>query len=150
MKKEQTIKIHCSTSQDETVKLGHRIGQQCVGGEVFALKGELGAGKTVFAKGLGSGLDIPLESITSPTFVLLNVYRGRLRLFHYDAYRLADPGQFEDIGFSDFLSEGGVTVVEWGGRVAPLLPDHTVWVDLAHTGENSREIRITNLLDHLQ
>src|SRR5436189_1979791 len=99
-------------SADETFALARRIGERLKGGEIFLLSGELGAGKTVFAKGLAAGLDIDPSDVTSPTFTLINAHEGRLRFYHIDLYRLESDTQF-NLGLEEmFEDEKGVVVIE--------------------------------------
>jgi tRNA threonylcarbamoyladenosine biosynthesis protein TsaE len=107
------------------------------------LEGDLGAGKTQFARGLLAGLGGDPRTVSSPTFVLLNVYdTGRLTVFHLDAYRVTGGDDFDAIGFPELLEQGGVVVVEWASRVTDLLPAGTIHVHLTTQNENDREIRI--------
>src|SRR5689334_6391603 len=116
------------------------------GGECVALHGELGAGKTQFVRGLVRGLGGRGRAVSSPTFVLLNVYDGgRLVVYHLDAYRVGGAEDFEGRGFGELLEQGGVVVVEWAERVAELLPARAIHVRIAATGERSRRIEIENL-----
>jgi tRNA threonylcarbamoyladenosine biosynthesis protein TsaE len=104
------------------------------------LTGDLGAGKTHFVKGLLAGLEGSDEA-TSPTFTLLHEYRGgRLPLYHFDFYRLQSRSEIEEIGFDDYLREGGVTVIEWADRFPEVLPVRARWLRLETRDENSREI----------
>jgi tRNA threonylcarbamoyladenosine biosynthesis protein TsaE len=115
-------------SHEDTRQLGEAIGRAALPGSVVALVGELGAGKTVFVKGLARGLDVPRQyPVTSPSFTLVNEYPGRLHLYHVDLYRLEDPAEFEDTGLFDILTGDGVTAVEWADRLpAGLLDDYLV------------------------
>lgn len=127
-----------ASSPAETSALGERVGQACTAGTVLALVGDLGAGKTQFAKGLAAGLGIDERTVTSPTFVLMNLLRGRLPLAHFDLYRL-DSVDLPSLGFHDVRDEG-VVVVEWADKVdARELGDH-VRVEFEHTGETSRRL----------
>jgi tRNA threonylcarbamoyladenosine biosynthesis protein TsaE len=114
------------------------------GGEVVALHGELGAGKTQFVRGLLRGLGGDPRAVSSPTFVLLNVYdSGRLTLYHLDAYRVHGAEDFEAIGFAELLEQGGVVALEWPERVEALLPPRVWHVRLTPVDENRREIEIS-------
>jgi tRNA threonylcarbamoyladenosine biosynthesis protein TsaE len=125
-------------STAETGALGKRVGEACTAGTVLALIGDLGAGKTHFTKGVAAGLGIDEKTVTSPTFVLMNLLRGRLPLAHFDLYRL-DSVDLPSLGFHD-VREDGVVVVEWADKVdAVLLGDH-VRVEFEHTGETSRRL----------
>jgi tRNA threonylcarbamoyladenosine biosynthesis protein TsaE len=118
--------------------MGRRVGLACTPGTVLALIGDLGAGKTHFTKGVAAGLGIDEKTVTSPTFVLMNLLQGRLPLAHVDLYRL-DSVDLPSLGFQD-VREDGVVVVEWADKVdARPLGDH-VRVEFEHTGETSRRL----------
>jgi tRNA threonylcarbamoyladenosine biosynthesis protein TsaE len=101
--------------------LAAAIAELCRAGDVVLLAGDLGAGKTAFTQGFGAALGI-IEPITSPTFTLVNQYRGRLELYHLDVYRLDQVDEVLDLGLAEMLDEGGVTVIEWGDTIIPALP----------------------------
>jgi len=135
--------IHLSNSPDQTEALAIALARDFRGGECVALEGELGAGKTQFVRGLLRGLGADPRAVSSPTYVLLNIYeRGRLRLFHLDAYRVGGPEDFEGIGFEELLEQGGVVVVEWASRVRELLPAGSIWVKIESIDEHRRHIEI--------
>lgn len=120
-----------SDSVEATREIGRRLGEHLRGGEVIALVGPLGAGKTQFVKGLAAGLGVADERVvTSPTFVLCNEYRGRLMLYHLDAYRLTGPHELDALGFAEMCDAGGVVVVEWAERMAGLIPAEAVCITL--------------------
>ena len=130
-----------TTSPEETEAAGARLGATLGPGDVVALSGELGAGKTVFVQGLARALDVP-GSATSPTFVLVNEYRGRLRVHHVDAYRTGSLAELRDLGLEEMMDGDGVTVIEWAERLEPLLPARAVRVRIAGVGDEPREITI--------
>ena len=108
--------------------------------DVVGLVGDLGTGKTHFVKGLLRGLESG-EEATSPTFTLIHEYcEGRLPLYHFDFYRLRERSEIEQIGFDEYLRDGGVTVVEWADRFPEVLPARTRWVRLETRGETARQI----------
>lgn len=114
-------------------------------GACIALHGELAAGKTQFVRGLVRGLGGDGRTVSSPTFVLLHVYQTpRLTVYHLDAYRIRGDEDFEAIGFNELLEEGGVTVVEWAGRIEKLLPTDRIDVQIEAVGPTSRLIRISH------
>ncbi|MFZ0240635.1 MAG: tRNA (adenosine(37)-N6)-threonylcarbamoyltransferase complex ATPase subunit type 1 TsaE [Desulfobacterales bacterium] len=128
----------------ETRALGETFGRHAAAGTLLALTGTLGSGKTAFTQGLAHGLQVPAEYyITSPTFTLINEYPGRLRLYHVDLYRLADPGDIEEIGLHDIMSDAGVTAIEWAERLGGELPPRHVGIHLAIEGDEARRISIT-------
>lgn len=126
---------HLSRSETETEALGRRLAEVLSPGSVVAYRGGLGMGKTAFTRGLAAGLGYP-GRVTSPTFTIVNEYEGgRLPLFHFDMYRLADADALFDIGWEDYLDRGGVCAVEWSEQVADALPDDTIYVTIARCPE---------------
>lgn len=126
-------------SADETFELARSIGEGLTGGEVFLLVGELGAGKTVFAKGIGAGLEIDPADVSSPTFTIINQLEGRLRLTHLDLYRLSGSyDEFVELGISEILEdEEGVVVVEWPERLGDLAPADAVRITIQYPAQVS-------------
>ncbi|MBQ7463920.1 MAG: tRNA (adenosine(37)-N6)-threonylcarbamoyltransferase complex ATPase subunit type 1 TsaE [Lachnospiraceae bacterium] len=115
-------------TEKTTFEYAKAMGEKAKAGDVIALTGEMGAGKTVFAKGFAKGLGVK-EMVNSPTFTLVQIYDdGRLPLYHFDVYRIGDPSEMEETGFEDDISGEGVTVVEWADRIKDLMPEGTVWV----------------------
>jgi len=128
-------------SPAETFALAERISETLHGGEKFLLEGELGAGKTVFAKGLAAGLEIDPADVTSPSFTLVNIHEGRLRLYHIDLYRL-DAGSQKHLGLEEILAdEKAVTAIEWAERM-DVVPPRAVVVEMSYVSESERKIRI--------
>ena len=130
-----------SRSAQETQALGERLGARLGGGDVVACIGPLGAGKTCFLQGLARGLGVTAD-VTSPTFVLVNQYRGRLPVYHVDAYRTGSLTELVDLGLEEMLHGEGVTVVEWADKLLPLLPPRTVTVTIAGLGDEPRQIEL--------
>ena len=129
-----------SASADETVALGRAVAATLRRGDVLALCGELGAGKTHFVKGLAAGLGTP-SSVTSPTFTLIHEYPGgRLPLYHFDFYRLDDADAALRIGLDEYLFGDGVCVIEWAEKFPALLPPHTRWLRFTHRADGARAI----------
>jgi len=132
-----------SNSVAETEALAAELARTLRGGECVALHGDLGAGKTQFVRGLVRGLGGNPRAVSSPTFVLLNVYdAGRLTVYHLDAYRVSGAEDFESIGFAELLEQGGVVVVEWAGRVKDLLPADRIEVRIEPLGGDRRRIEV--------
>ena len=130
-----------SSSPAETQAAGERLGARLEAGAVVACVGELGAGKTCFLQGLARGLGVR-SAVTSPTFVLVNEYVGRLRVHHLDAYRTGTLSELLDIGIEEFMYGDGVTVIEWADKLLPLLPPSTITVTITGLGDEPRRIVI--------
>ena len=126
-------------SRSETIELGKRLGSLLEADDVVALSGALGSGKTCLTKGIALGLGMTdSRAVRSPTFIIINEYDGRLRLYHVDAYRLQGPEEFESLGSNEFMFSGGVTVIDWAERVADALPAEYLQVVCTHAGESRR------------
>ncbi len=134
------MKTHHTNSAEETFAIGLSLGQSAHEGDVIALYGGLGAGKTVLAKGIAKGLGID-DDITSPTFTLLRQYQGRLTLCHFDLYRIEDEQELEHIGFYDYLGGDNVCVIEWPQNASELKADIVVRID--GSGSEARQINIS-------
>ena len=133
---------YITNSPEETEALGERLAQTLTPGTVLAYRGDLGAGKTAFTRGLARGLGYK-EPVTSPTYTIVNEYLGgRLPLFHFDMYRLTSEEDLWDIGWEDYLERGGICAVEWSENVAVAL-EGALLVSIEKTGENTRKITIT-------
>jgi len=130
-------------SEEETAELGRALARGLRGGESILLEGDLGLGKTVFARGVAAGLGVPPEDVTSPSFTLVQEYRGgRLPMFHVDLYRLDKPEEIATLGLEELLAAEGVVVVEWGEKLPPYLRRDAVIVTFHDVGEGSRRIEI--------
>ena len=130
-----------TNSPEETEALGAALGRALKPGTVLAYRGDLGAGKTAFTRGLARGLGCD-EQVTSPTYTIVNEYTsGRLPLFHFDMYRLHSSDDLFDIGWEDYLDRGGVCAVEWSENVADAMED-AIWVTIEKTGDDSRRITL--------
>ena len=128
-------------SADETFELGRRVGEQLNGRSVILLKGDLGAGKTVFAKGVAAGLGIDAADVTSPSFTLINVHDGRLRLYHIDLYRLESSSRV-DLGLEEILEdERGVVMIEWAERLK-FAAEGVVEVEISYVSDSERKIEL--------
>ena len=130
-----------TNSPEETERVGAALGKILTPGMVIAYRGDLGAGKTAFTRGLARGLGYD-EPVTSPTYTIVNEYLGgRMPLFHFDMYRLASSDDLWDIGWEDYLERGGVCAVEWSENVDDAM-ENAIWVTIHKTGETSRRIEI--------
>ena len=132
-------------SEDETFAIAQKLAESAGPGDVFALMGDLGAGKTVFAKGFAAGLGVS-ESVVSPTFTLVQIYEsGRMPLYHFDVYRIGDISEMDETGYEDCFYGDGVTVVEWADLIESLLPENTTFVTITADpvqGSGHRKITI--------
>jgi tRNA threonylcarbamoyladenosine biosynthesis protein TsaE len=124
--------VRTTRSAAETRRLGERLGASLQPGDVVALLGELGAGKTQFVRGLCRGAGVPDAEVSSPTFAIVASYRGRLPVNHADLYRIADEDELHATGFHDLVGGAGATVVEWADRVPGALPPERLEIRLAH------------------
>ncbi|MEN6428868.1 MAG: tRNA (adenosine(37)-N6)-threonylcarbamoyltransferase complex ATPase subunit type 1 TsaE [Phycisphaerales bacterium] len=145
---ETTITSH---SAQETMELGRRIGSRLQGGEVFAICGPLGSGKTHLIKGIAAGAGArDRENVTSPTFVIVNEYHGRFDLYHIDAYRIGSLAEFEMLGFDDFCYPQSVVLIEWADKIETAIRGiDCLRIDLSHASERARTIRFRNLPAYL-
>jgi len=128
-------------SEDETIREGEKLGRTLVPGAIVALDGELGAGKTAFTRGIALGLGIG-QSVSSPTFTIVNEYPGNIPLFHFDMYRLESEDELFDIGWDDYQLRGGICAVEWGEKAAGAFPPDTVYIRLTNLGGDVRSLEI--------
>jgi tRNA threonylcarbamoyladenosine biosynthesis protein TsaE len=128
-------------SPEDTARAGERLAATLGPGDVVALTGEMGAGKTCFVQGLARGMGVQARA-TSPTFVLVNEYRGRVPVHHVDAYRTARAAELVDLGLLELFDGDGVTVVEWAERAAALLPARAIHVHIDGVGDERRTITI--------
>lgn len=129
--------------EEETRLLAEKLGKLLKSGDFIALSGDLGAGKTAFAKGVAVGLEVD-EQVTSPTFTIIQEYLGRVPLYHFDTYRIGECWELEDIGYEEYFYGDGVCLVEWPEKVDPLLPEEYLQVNIykvGQQGEQAREIR---------
>ena len=131
-----------SNSQDETKEFARRLAKEIKPGDVLALKGDLGAGKTQFVKGLVAGLGSDAV-VASPTFTISHEYfGGRLPIYHFDFFRLEDRQSAERLGFEDYFFGDGVSVVEWADRFSDLIPEQARWIEFRIDSENVRAITL--------
>lgn len=130
-----------SRSPEQTRRIGMRLGGALRPGDVICLQGDLGAGKTTFVQGVAAGWG-SLDAVSSPTFILVNVYRreDESRLFHLDAYRLNSIPEAEELDLDSMLSQGPL-LIEWPERMDGLIPSESLWINLEHTGEEEREMK---------
>jgi len=140
-----------SNSPGDTIEVGRKIGSQLRGGEVVAVCGALGSGKTHLIKGIAAGAGAEdSRQVNSPTFVIVNEYSGRFDIYHIDAYRLNSIGEFEMLGFDDFCYPQSVVLIEWADKIESALEGiNYIRVELLTAGEKQRDIHIQNTPEYM-
>lgn len=137
MKKEFT-----THTPEETIALGEKISSVLKIGDVVCLKGELGAGKTHFVKGLAQGFGIDRDEVSSPTFTLIHEYSGDQPLYHFDCYRMESPAEALEIGAEEYFYGEGVCVIEWPERIEQLIPPEAIWIFIESPDRKTRKFVI--------
>jgi tRNA threonylcarbamoyladenosine biosynthesis protein TsaE len=138
-----TLSLH-TTSREQTIQLGQKIGSKLQKGDILAMQGTLAAGKTTITKGIALALGIK-EDITSPTFCLISEYEGKMPLYHMDVYRLDGTEDFINLGVDDMLYGNGVCIIEWSEKIMDELPKNTIIIKLEPVGNtDERNITIEN------
>jgi len=132
-----------TNSARETMLVGEKLAKKLSPGDVVALYGNLGSGKTTFTKGVGKGLGVKdPDRINSPTFVLIKEYKGKIPLYHLDLYRMDDLKEIENLAIEEYIYGDGVTVIEWAEKIKSLLPEKLVSVKLKAKSGNKREVLV--------
>jgi tRNA threonylcarbamoyladenosine biosynthesis protein TsaE len=139
---DRVVETVVTRGAEETAAWGASFARRLRAGDVVALSGELGAGKTCLTKGIAAGLGVE-RAVTSPTFTLIHEYRGRVPVYHVDLYRLENAAEAVDIGVLDYLGGDGVCIVEWAEKVAGLLPVDAWRVNIEIVDEQTRQITVT-------
>ncbi|PIV24419.1 MAG: tRNA (adenosine(37)-N6)-threonylcarbamoyltransferase complex ATPase subunit type 1 TsaE [Deltaproteobacteria bacterium CG_4_8_14_3_um_filter_45_9] len=130
-------------SASETIRIGESMGSRLLPGDVVALVGELGAGKTQFIKGLAAGVGIGNPTyISSPSFTLINEYPGRVPFYHIDLFRLEREKEAQELGLEDYFQGEGIAAIEWADKIPSLLPKEMLLIHIAYTGKNTRSLEI--------
>lgn len=133
-----------SNSAEETFEIGKRLGKEAKAGDVFCLFGDLGVGKTVFTKGFAVGLEVT-DTVNSPTFTIVQEYKGRLSFYHFDVYRIEEPEEMEEIGYEDYFYGDGVCIIEWAGQIEELLPEEAVKIHISKELQKGTEYRLITI-----
>lgn len=134
-----------TNSPEETFDLGRRMGADAKPGQIYTLNGALGAGKTIFTKGMAAGLGIE-EPVSSPTFTIVQEYSGgRLPLYHFDVYRIGEPEEMEEIGYDDYFFGEGVCLIEWAELIRELLPERVISVSIEKDLEKGFDYRLIHI-----
>ena len=141
---QENLKIQIITcNANETFAFARNIGEKLREGDILALSGELGSGKTCFTGGLARGLGVNENyQITSPTFTLINEYPAKCKLYHFDVYRLNGYSDLEDLGYEEYFAGKGVVVIEWAEKIAQIIPETAIFVNFEYVDENKRKITI--------
>lgn len=127
----------------ETIDFGKKLGALIAKGDIIALSGDLGSGKTTLTKGIARGVGVKdSDRVNSPSFVILKTYKGKIPLYHFDVYRLADPADLDTVGYQDFFYGEGVSVIEWADKIRELLPENYLDVEFSIKSEDEREITL--------
>lgn len=128
-----------TNSPEETIEFAKEIGKKLKGGDVIAYIGGLGVGKTTFTRGLSLGLGLG-DNVFSPTFSLVNEYRGEINLYHFDMYRIMDSMELETTGFYDYMSDDNILAIEWSENISDALDKNTIYIEIKRLDEDKREI----------
>jgi tRNA threonylcarbamoyladenosine biosynthesis protein TsaE len=144
LKKKSIPKVSLiSNSEEETKLCARRLASQLKRGDIVFLQGDLGAGKTTFVKGLAQEFKIAPKKVNSPTFVLMNYYKGKLPVYHFDLYRLENPQAMDTLDFEGYFFGEGISVIEWPERLGEHKPPRYYLVEFQHKGERQRQICIS-------
>ena len=135
---EYTVTVN---SPEETIAFAEKVGKLVRGGDVIAYRGGLGAGKTTFTRGLAIGMGLP-DEVSSPTFALVNEYRGKLTLYHFDMYRILNEEALETTGFYDYMGNDCVIAAERSENIDDCLPDNTIYIEIERISDESRRITV--------
>ena len=132
-----------SKSEEETKLCAQRLATQLKAGDIVLLQGDLGAGKTTFVKGLAQAFKVALKKVNSPTFVIMNQYKGSLPLYHFDLYRLGNPKELDTLDFDEYFYGEGISLIEWPERLGEHKLNQYYLVEFQHKGEHQRQICIS-------
>ena len=134
------MEIWESEREEESFQIAKKLGEKAKKGEIYCLEGELGTGKTVFAKGFAKGLGIE-EIVDSPTFTIVKEYRGREKLYHFDVYRIEDIEELQEIGFSEMISGDAICLIEWASQIEEEIPENAKWITIEKDLEKGFDYR---------
>jgi len=136
----EIMEIWESGREEESFQLAKKLGEKAKKGEIYCLEGELGTGKTVFAKGFAKGLGIE-EIVDSPTFTIVKEYQGREKLYHFDVYRIEDIEELQEIGFSEMISGDAICLIEWASQIEEEIPENAKWITIEKDLEKGFDYR---------
>ncbi|MDD5449617.1 MAG: tRNA (adenosine(37)-N6)-threonylcarbamoyltransferase complex ATPase subunit type 1 TsaE [Candidatus Omnitrophica bacterium] len=138
------MNTYLTSSREETIKLGEKIAAKLKAGDMVALNGELGSGKTTFIKGLAKGLGVKKpEYVNSPSFVIIKEYRGRIPLYHFDVFRLDSPSELDTLGLEEYFYKNGICAIEWAEKIRDLLPKNHIDIKIEILENNRRRIKFS-------
>ncbi len=141
---EKTVKTE---SPEDTQSLGEELGRRLKAGDVVALIGDLGTGKTCLTQGIARGVGIaPNEVVSSPSYILINEYDGKIPIYHIDLYRLETFAEIAELGLGEYMNSNGICIIEWAERMTEELPDTCIKIHIAWEDENTRSIKIQHSL----
>ena len=129
-----------TATAEETMAWGERLAEHLGPGDIVALYGDLGTGKTHLVKGIARALGVPERRVSSPTFIIVQEYDGAVPIYHIDAYRIGHVDEFYELGYEEYFYGDGLCLIEWPARVEELLPEHTIRLRLTHQGGDQRRI----------
>ena len=135
--------VELSNSEEETMLCAKRFAGQLKAGDIVFLQGDLGTGKTTFVKGLAPAFKVSSKKVNSPTFVLMNYYKGKLPVYHFDLYRLGSPKEVDTLDFDEYFYGEGISLIEWPERLGGHKPEQYYLVEFQHKGEHARTICIS-------
>lgn len=142
MKQKMIGKEFTTQSPEETIALANKFSSELKPGDLVCLKGDLGAGKTHFVKGMARGLGINEEEVSSPTFTLIHEYSGDQPLYHFDCYRMKSPKEALEIGAEEYFYSDGICVIEWPERIKELIPPDAIWISIEAPDRKTRKFVI--------
>lgn len=141
-------KVFRTESPEETQNLGEKLGKTLQRGDVIALIGDLGTGKTCLTQGIARGVGLALnEVVSSPSYILINEYNGQIPIYHIDLYRLETAAEIAELGLSEYIEGDGICIIEWAERMADGLPDTCIKINMTWEGENNRSIKMQHPKD---
>ncbi len=140
------LRLHITShNESETIALAEKLAALFRPGDLVVLKGELGAGKTAFVRGLAGALGLDREAVNSPSFTIVNEYPGERPMYHLDLYRISDPTELDEIGWDEYLQRPGLIVVEWGDKAGNYLPSQYYVIGFKIIDEQTREIDVSHV-----
>ena len=135
------MQSYISHSERETEQFAKKFAKELCKGTVVAFEGDLGAGKTAFVRGMAKALNCT-DSVSSPTFAIVNEYSGDIPIFHFDMYRIETLGELYSVGFFEYLERGGICAIEWSENIYSALPDNSIFVEIEKIDENTRRLTV--------